>query len=288
MDRRQFLRSACAAAALAGFWPLGASAAPPFASSRLSVVVRGSGPDVILIPGLTASRDIWNGTVAALPGYRYHMIQVAGFAGDAARGNASGPVVAPVAQEIVRYIIANGLRAPAIVGHSMGGLIALMIAARWPARTGRVMVVDMLPAPTAGLGMSVAGVRPLVDGLRDSLTRTPEGRRTLESLMGLFGPPAPPRSKSDSGVVARAMHDIAVTDLTPELPRITAPLTVLYATVPGTQLDAAAVEHAYRTGYAAAKRARLTRVPGSGHMIMFDQPHRFRTELASFLGSTGA
>ena len=101
MKRREFLLSA-GAAALAALAP--AAARSGFASSRLSVVVRGSGPDVILIPGLTASRDMWEGTVAALPDYRYHLVQVAGFAGDPARGNASGDVVAPVAAEVARYI----------------------------------------------------------------------------------------------------------------------------------------------------------------------------------------
>lgn len=282
ITRRTMLISGAAAAGI-GVLPRSLLAAGAFTSTRLSVVVRGNGPDVILIPGLTASREMWNSIVAALPGYRFHLVQVAGFAGDPARGNASGPVVAPLAQEIVRYIIANGLKAPTLVGHSMGGLIALMIAARWPTRAGRTMVVDMLPAPAAGLGMSVAGLRPLVDGLRDSLTRTPEGRRTLESLIGMFGPPEQSARKSDADVVARAMHDIAVTDLTSELPHITTPLAVLYATVPGAQFDTATVDRAYRSGYAATKHAKLTRIPGSGHMIMLDQPRRFNAELKAFL-----
>jgi pimeloyl-ACP methyl ester carboxylesterase len=58
------------------------------------VAVRGSGPDVILIPGLSASRGIWSSTVAAVPGYRYHLVQVAGFAGTAPAAIA-GRVAAP-------------------------------------------------------------------------------------------------------------------------------------------------------------------------------------------------
>ncbi|MEA3039246.1 MAG: hypothetical protein QOE79_1759, partial [Sphingomonadales bacterium] len=81
-----------------------AQAGSTFAPARFSVEVTGSGPDVILIPGLTASKDIWRGTVAAVPGYRYHLIQVAGFAGAPAGGNARGEVVAPLAEEIARYI----------------------------------------------------------------------------------------------------------------------------------------------------------------------------------------
>src|SRR5437879_5120763 len=83
--------------------------APAFAPTRFTVEVVGNGPDVILIPGLTASKEVWRGTVATVPGYRYHLIQVAGFAGAPARGNREGPVVAPLAEEIARYIRANGL-----------------------------------------------------------------------------------------------------------------------------------------------------------------------------------
>src|SRR3954465_12436079 len=134
--------------------PAAPAAAPAFAPTRFIVEVTGSGPDVILIPGLTAARDVWRGTVAAVPGYRYHLIQVAGFAGVPARGNARGEVVAPLADEIARYIAANHLGRPAIVGHSMSGTLALMLAARHPAQVGKVMVIDMLPQPAELLGAS--------------------------------------------------------------------------------------------------------------------------------------
>lgn len=281
-SRREWLAGTVALAATAIAGP--AHARPAFSSRRISVVVRGSGPDVILIPGLTAARTIWNGTVTALPGYRYHLVQVAGFAGDPPQDNGAGPVVLPVAQEIVRYMIASALQSPAIIGHSMGGLIALMIATKWPSRAGRTMVVDMLPAAVDGLGGSVAGMKPLADGLRDALTGSPEGRQLLNSLMGMFGgPPTSGAGASDSGVVARALHDIATTDLRPALSRITHPLSVVYATVPGARYDAATVDRLYRSAYANARGAKLEYIAGSGHMIMFDQPQRFRASLRAFL-----
>src|SRR5215213_1177726 len=92
------------------------AAVTPFAPKRFSVGVTGTGPDVILIPGLTGSSEVWRGTVAAVPGYRYHLVQVAGFAGTPARGNAKGDVVAPLAEEVALYIHSRGLRRPAIVG----------------------------------------------------------------------------------------------------------------------------------------------------------------------------
>lgn len=281
MNRRTFLFSALAATVL-GCAPAATQAAAPFAPTRFSVVVKGSGPDVILIPGLTASRDIWSGTVAAVPGYRYHLVQVAGFAGSSARGNASGAVVAPVAEEIARYIAAKGLNKPAIVGHSMGGTIATMLAARHPSKVGRAMVVDILPQPAGIIGSSAAGVRGLAESLR-GLTATPRGRRLVESVMGMFGNDQAD-GRSDADVVARATHELAVTDLTPELRRILAPLTIVYATPRRTDtVDPAQVSRIYRAAYSTARTARFVPVANSGHMIMYEQPRVFQAALKSFL-----
>lgn len=253
--------------------------AAPFSSDRISVVVQGSGPNVILIPGLTASRDMWKGSVAALPGYRYHLVQVNGFAGTKAGGNASGPVVQPVAAEIARYIRHNGLRKPALIGHSMGGTLAMMVAARQPQSVGKLMVVDMLPQPAGLFGGSASGL----GSLADQIASTPSGRRLIGALVGRFGADAS-GMRSDADVVAQATHDLARTNLGPELPRIAAPMTVLFAS-PGTSSpDHARIVQQYRASYAGARTAKLRPVPESGHMIMYDQPKRFRAEMKAFLG----
>src|SRR5688572_2356688 len=204
MDRRSFIAGALALG-LAGSAPAGLAAAadaPPFAPTRFSVQVRGNGPDVILIPGLTSGSEVWNGTVAALPGYRYHLVHVAGFAGAPARANARGAVVAPLADEIARYIRDRGLERPAIVGHSMGGTLAMMIGARHPDLAGRIMVVDMLPQPAHLFGGSAADMGPLAGRLRNMMA-TPGGRRLFGSFMTAFSPPDSANARSDPDVVGR-------------------------------------------------------------------------------------
>ena len=283
MNRRHFLVSALALG-LAACAPSALEAAP-FQPKRFSVVVKGAGPDVILIPGLTASRDIWSGTVAAMPGYRYHLVQVSGFAGSPSGGNASGNVVAPVAEEISRYIAANKLQRPAIVGHSMGGTVAIMVAARHPGRVGKAMVVDMLPQPAGLVGSSASGVRGIAESLR-GLSATPGGRRLVESVIGMLSGSAKVDSRSDPDVVARATHELALTDLTPELPKITAPLTVVYATPARSDyVDPADITRQYRLAYTGARTAKLVPIANSGHMIMYEQPRAFYAAFESFLGS---
>lgn len=257
-----------------------APAAPkPFASDRITVKVEGSGPDVILIPGLTASRDVWRGTVDALPGYRYHLVQVNGFAGTKAAGNASGEVVRPVAREIARYIAEQRLQKPALIGHSMGGTLAMIIATEHPAQVGKLMVVDMLPQPAGLFGGNATSMRPLADGLRDLLTSSPGGRRLLgDFLTNYAGGSA---KDSDPDVVARAAHELALTDMTPELSRIRAPFAIVYATPAAA--EAARISANYRAAYSPAKGADLIAIANSGHMIMADQPARFRAALKAFL-----
>lgn len=251
------------------------AAAQRFQPARFSVEVVGRGPDVILIPGLTSGPDVWRATAAALPGYRCHLIQVSGFAGEPARGNRAGPVIAPLADEIARYIADRHLQRPAIIGHSMGGTLAMMIAARHPDLVGRLMVVDMYPQPAGLFGGTAQSMSPLAN-----IIASPGGRRLFANLMGAFSPPDV-AGGSDPDVVGRAVHDLAVTDLTAELPRIRAPLTIVYA-APDPRARAA-IDRSFARAYAAARNPRFVRIDGSGHMVMLDQPARLQAAIRAFL-----
>ena len=278
MNRRLFLLGACGAALLSG---CGANVqAAPFASTRFSVVVRGAGPDVILLPGLTEGRDVWAGTVRTVPGYRYHLIQVAGFGGEPARGNARGPVVAPLAAELARYIAENRLRRPAIIGHSMGGTLAMMLAADHPRLVGRIMVVDMLPAPGGLFGQTPGDAASIARGIA-SLTETPAGRQLFSSFVNVFAPPGSSFRTSDPAVVGRVMNELAGMDLTGRLPAIRVPLTVVYASP--APAAGPALDRRFARAYAGARNARFVRIDGSGHMIMFDQPARLADAIRDFL-----
>ena len=268
--------------------------APAFAPTRFSVVVEGVGPDVILIPGLSTSREVWDGARAALRGrYRLHLVEIAGFGGSAAGPNATGEILPGLVEELSRYIAANRLRQPAVVGHSMGGFIGLLLARSHPDRVGRLMIVDSLPfigvlfapgATAAAIAPQAAGYRDMVRGRGRSaspeaaaaqapgMSATPDGQLQVGRLT----------FEADPAVMAQAMYEVMTTDLRGDLARISTPITMLYPWQAGV-LPEERARALYEGEYRSAPNARLVAVPQSRHFVMIDQPDRFAAELRTFL-----
>ncbi|ANP46611.1 alpha/beta fold hydrolase [Candidatus Viadribacter manganicus] len=274
--------------------------APPagFISERISVVTRGAGRDVILIPGLSSSRDIWNATADALDdSYRVHLVQLNGFAGAPVGANGDGEVAAPAADEIARYIGENRLDDPAVIGHSMGGTIGMMLAARHPDSVGKLMVVDMFPfmgAMFGGPGATAESVTPIADQIRGAMRMAQQGvvsdqtRATIATMVRTEA--ARPEimehaRQSNVSTIANAFHELIVTDLRPELANIRAPLTVLYVIPPQAPVTPEQYDGYMRASYASVPTARIVKIEDSYHFIMIDQFDRFMGEVNAFLGS---
>jgi len=267
-----------------------------FKSDRIGVEVRGQGPDVVLIPGTASSPEIWRGTVEALPGYRYHLVHVNGFAGRPADANsADGPLIVPVADEIARYVKESGLEKPALVGHSLGGTLALLVATRHPGAAGKVMVVDMLPflgVLFGPPGTTARTVEPVAAQLRarTAASTGDDRRKVVEATIATMvkdeamraGPVAHTLA-TDPALSGQALYELITTDLRPDLPKITVPLTVLWVRPPSVPLTQEQMGMVYKLSYATAPQAVVKHVPDSLHFIMFDQPQAFQAELGAFL-----
>ncbi len=257
-----------------------------FRSSRLSVEVIGSGPDVILIPGFASSREVWRAEAERLKAsHRVHLVQLAGFAGEPwAHGD--GPFVQPMADELARYVREEGLARPTVVGHSMGGMTSLLLAQQHPELVGRVMSVDSLPFFSALFGPQVTAetARPFADqAAAGMLSADDAGFRAgqVQGAVGLARDPATREAmvewsmRSDRQALASAIREVMTTDLRPGLAAMTTPVWALYAADAEGGAPAAMADALWGREYAALPGVRLIRVDGSRHFIMADQPARF-------------
>lgn len=113
----------------------------------------GSGnQSIIFIPGFACSGDVWNETKAKLEhDYTCYTLTMAGFAGVEPQDN---PTFAGWEEGIANFIKNNQIKNPILVGHSMGGGLAMALAADYPYLIKKIVVVDALPCLSAMINPS--------------------------------------------------------------------------------------------------------------------------------------
>jgi pimeloyl-ACP methyl ester carboxylesterase len=254
--------------------------APEAGGAEFTVTVTGEGPPVILVPGLASSGEVWDGVVAELRGtHACHVLTLAGFAG-------TPPIDAPLLDRFVealaRYILDRRLAHPAVVGHSLGGFLALELAAKHPELPGPLLIVDSLPfLPAASDPQATPeSTRPQAEASRRQLVRTTATELQAMERQALGTMIRDPDKievaldwfmRSDLSSVAQAMVELMTTDLRPALDRIQSPVRVI-----GTWIAYAAsvtrvqAEAQFAAQYAGLPGVEIVMADDARHFVMFD------------------
>jgi pimeloyl-ACP methyl ester carboxylesterase len=272
---------------LIGIWLSATGQAVAFESEYISVKADGNGPDLILVHGFACSPEVWSGLAKELgPEFRLHFVTIAGFAGSAAPRVAQESYLKTVRDEIVRYIDAEKLKKPTLIGHSMGGLTSLLVASKEGPKVGRVIVVDALPffglmfnplATTEQMLPQAKALEQRMAGLDDQ-----QFERQAKASVSILTKSAEKKElllkwskQSDRKVYVKYLGELMAYDARPELKTITCPVTVLYAYDEAMGVPEAQLKRLYATAYADLKTVNINSVPGSFHFIMWDQPQDF-------------
>lgn len=292
-----FLKSIVAATFALGLTAIAASAGTKLFSDSTLVVqdrfsdeIVGQGPDLVFIPGLSSSREVWKATAEQLKSrYRLHLIQVSGFAGEEPRANASGPVLAPTAEAIDGYLVAHHLAPATVIGHSLGGTMILYLAQHQPEHLKKVMLVDALPfAATvmAGPTATAASMAQMADQARRAPSKMPMSDQMLAAMATAPADRAVIKAwsdASDTSAVSNAFADDMTLDLRPSLSSVSVPMTLVYPDyAPVGRMKGGSLA-LYGGEYAPLKGIKLVEIENSVHFIMFDQPERFAAVLEDFL-----
>ncbi len=260
-------------------------ACPPFE-------VTGTGPDLVLVPGLGSHPDTWSGVKESLAkDYRLHLVHIAGFAGRPAAADPAA-VLENARAEIIRHLDCRGVTSAAYAGHSLGGFLGLTLAAEHPDRIARVVVVDSLPffplifnpAATPADTVQIAENTRIGILAQDKESFAESQRRTAMSLVqapAWRAAIADWTIASDRASFAAGVYALMTTDMRPRLPAVTAPVRVIAAANPFA--PRARIEPLYTAAYAGTPNLKLTIVEGSYHFIMFDQPEAFEAALRAGL-----
>lgn len=254
--------------------------------------ITGEGPDLIFVPGLGSSPQVWDASVESLASdYRIHRVHIAGFAGRAANGDPQTLVERSVT-EIVRHLDCAGVESASYAGHSMGGFLGLKLASEHSDRIERLVVVDALPfyplifSPLA----TVDAVRAQADGFRAQIlgqdaaafeSSQRQGVRSLVQNTDYYDQIVGWSVASDRETFAGAIHALMTTDLRKSLGEIETPTTVLVAA--NAFAPRARMEALYTSAYSGLDGVKIEIIEDSYHFIMFDQPEAFEEQLRAAL-----
>jgi N-formylmaleamate deformylase len=214
--------------------------APLAPTAAFHVTVTGHGRAMILIPGLSSAGETWDTTVDHFKGrFECHVLTIAGFAGVP---RVPAPMLDRVVDGLAAYVRDQRLTRPVVVGHSLGGFLALRFAIRYPELSGPIVDVDgyanylrLTGAPSSPEQARSTGqsIRQNMGGMTleayDAYVKSGVATRTMVRTDPDFERLVKWGLASDRTAVADALAELYETDLRPDLARIKTPTLVLAA-----------------------------------------------------------
>jgi pimeloyl-ACP methyl ester carboxylesterase len=248
---------------------------------------------MILISGLMASPTVWDGTVAALRDrYDLHVVTLPGSAG--APVIAGDSYIATVRDALARYIATNQLDHPVVVGHSVGGSLALALGAAQPELTGPIVSVDGLPYVPGLMDTTMTPERAAAQAtmIANAFKSLPAGALVAQARAAMtaqvndttwIAKSAAWAAASDAPTIGRTIAEMLTTDLRPSLAKIKSPVLLMMAgdAFPVAQRDM--MRARYTAQLSAAPHHQLVVMDGARHYVMLDAPAEFQRALMKFL-----
>ncbi|KQW45879.1 MULTISPECIES: alpha/beta fold hydrolase [unclassified Roseateles] len=269
------------------------AAATEFRDLRVDVV--GQGRPVLMIPGLNSAASTWTETCAALqPGVQCHIVQLPGFAG--APAVATDHFMTGMRDRLLAYLDDRQLAKPIVIGHSLGGTLALQMAAEKPGRIERLVIVDSLPFLAGLRGMTPEAAKGAAAAMRQQMQSATPAQWEAGARQGAMGMSRTPANAervvawslaSDRATSAQAMSELWSEDLRPLLPRITTPTLVLGAWAAfepmGSTLDS--TKKIFETQYAGLNGVKVSMSQRGYHFLMWDDADWLVGEVKGFIAA---
>lgn len=255
--------------------------------SSFIVSKKGKGRPVLLLPGFSTPGTVWDETLKHLKGKNEtHVFTYAGFGGVAPIDT---PWYASIKRDIISYIQKEKLSRIVIIGHSMGGTLAMDIAAALPKKVRKLVLVDALPSMRE---LMMPGIP--VDQIKYN---SPYNNQILKMDSTAFGKMAKMMAEGMTSDKEKAetikkwiieterktyvygFTDLLKLDLRDDLRKIKAQSLILGATFPTKEIAKATLEKQY----ANLRNKQIEMADDSKHFIMFDRPEWFYEQVNRFL-----
>lgn len=251
------------------------------------VEIIGKGEPILLFPGFTCTGDVWNDAVTELSqDYQCHIFTFAGF-GDVPA--IQKPWLPKIKEGILSYIAEKQLKNPIVIGHSLGGAVALWMATESNSYK-KLIIVDALSSTGALMMPNFKSEYMVYDSPYNKqlleMNTTDFEAMALQMVTGMTKDTSKQEIikdwmlQADRETYVYGYTDLLKLDLREDLSKIKVPVTILAATEP---YGYETVKATYETQYKALTEYDIKFAEGSAHFIMYDQPLWFMDNLLNSL-----
>jgi pimeloyl-ACP methyl ester carboxylesterase len=296
--------------ALMAFASIAAAGAAPFSPAptpaesfevgTLHVDKFGSGAQaLVLIPGLGGGPWVWYDTIAKFsPNHTLYVITLPGFDGRPAAEEKS--LFAAFRRDFWAMLEAKKIQNPVVIGHSLGGTLAIALAEEHPERLAGIVAADGLPVFPMLANATAAQRQAMAGQMAGTFAAfSPEellaAQKRYMNTIGtnkpeLVEPVARLQARSDPKAMAEWMREDLSDDLRSDLGKITIPLLEIMPYDPGDGKQPPMYTREqtldfYKSLVAGAPKASVVAIAPARHFVMLDQPEAFYQAVTRFLDS---
>ncbi|MFO0632315.1 MAG: alpha/beta hydrolase [Nannocystaceae bacterium] len=256
---------------------------PPGAAVREAFGLRlhgfGAGPPCVLVPGLAAGVDSLAPLLRGLaPRLRCHAVTLPGFDGVPPGPSPQLPAYERALGELVGEL--SRAQPVVLVGHSLGGVLALAVALQRPQAVRAVVALDALPAVAelAGCDGRAAAVGAALQAEHAAhageALRLAHARRLRASVASPAVADAllPAAMRSDVATTAAVMAQVLCRDLRPAMPQLAVPLLAIVALAAFRGPARERARTIAASQFAPVPALRLLALDHARHFVMLDAP----------------
>lgn len=254
-------------------------------TSAPSFLSQGQGEPVVFLHGLFGTARNWGAITAAFGTWRQAIALDLRNHG-AAPGQDTMSLMA-MAEDVRDFLKVHCPRGAAVVGHSLGGKVAMLLALHWPEVVERLVVADVAPVSyppeyrkyaQAMLALPLETLQRRADAETALSATIPDRKIRLFLLQNLAFEEGRYFWRPNLAVIERAMDDLAGFPESADSPPYKGPTLFLRGALSSyiKDKDTALI-------YRLFPKARVETLVDAGHWLHADQPQAFIANVSSFL-----
>jgi len=256
-------------------------------------------PGLILLPGLTCGPWEFGNEIAAFSGsYHIYALTLPGFDG---QPSIAKPLFTTVSADFWAFLNNKKIDRPVLLGHSLGGTLAALLATQHPERLRAIVAVDGLPVFPGTETESQTARESNANRMAAMVAGTP--KEQYANVLKTYTMPylvtakqdvetdATLAAHSDPAAAAQWMKEDLLLDLRDDLKKAEVPylLVAPYDAPFEPSFKTAEAKRAYYASLVAnAPHSQTIVIENSKHFIMNDQPQALERAITQFLATVGA